>query len=297
MIERIELGLKRILESMYRTLRLIVGVALVVVAGACRESLPRAGCDLAAGLEGFDRFPRRFGRGAGVGSERAADQARADDACRSRLGLLVVLQARRAFAPGETITLDVGERRLGHARPGLVQPRQPHVEAHRAGQAARASGSSISSASMARRPGSPGARRSCRHDARALVDEAAAKCPHAKVFELCKTQEGRPVPALRIEQPGERRRRLGIWVQARQHAWESGSSWVCRGSSTGCSRTIRGPRHCGRRRGHRRADHGRRQRGDRRRRQEAEAARPQPRLERPAAHAGGDGGPGADPAS
>ena len=67
-------------------------------------------------------------------------------------------------------------------------------------------------------------------DARTLVEDIAKKSPYAEAFELCKTRAGRPVPALIVKQKGvpdaERR---GVWVQARQHAWESGSSWVCRG--------------------------------------------------------------------
>ncbi len=67
-------------------------------------------------------------------------------------------------------------------------------------------------------------------DAAELVRASAAQCPHAKAFELCRSREGRPVPALRVEEPARQdSRRLGIWVGARQHAWESGSSWVCRG--------------------------------------------------------------------
>lgn len=66
-------------------------------------------------------------------------------------------------------------------------------------------------------------------DAEELVKEAA-RSPHAEAFLLCKTREGRDVPALRISEgdlpPSQRR---GIWVQARQHAWESGSSWVGKG--------------------------------------------------------------------
>jgi len=67
-------------------------------------------------------------------------------------------------------------------------------------------------------------------DARELVERAAKASPHARPFELCKSKDGRAVPALRVAQPGVKDdERLGIWVQARQHAWESGSSWVCRG--------------------------------------------------------------------
>ena len=67
-------------------------------------------------------------------------------------------------------------------------------------------------------------------DAERLVDEAAARSPHAEAFVLCHTRENRVTPALRIaegDRPAEQR--FGIWIQARQHAWESGSSWVAAG--------------------------------------------------------------------
>lgn len=67
-------------------------------------------------------------------------------------------------------------------------------------------------------------------EAQRLVAEAAKSSPHATAFELCQTRSGRPVPALIVRQEGAPQgQRRGIWVQARQHAWESGSSWVCRG--------------------------------------------------------------------
>ncbi len=67
-------------------------------------------------------------------------------------------------------------------------------------------------------------------DAQSLVDRAAEHCAAATAFELCKTRAGRPVPALVLKQEGASDAdRHGIWIQARQHAWESGSSWVCRG--------------------------------------------------------------------
>jgi hypothetical protein len=66
--------------------------------------------------------------------------------------------------------------------------------------------------------------------AREAVEEGARASPHAKVFELARSRDGHSVPALRVSQPGAPdSERLGIWVQARQHAWESGGSWVCRG--------------------------------------------------------------------
>lgn len=66
-------------------------------------------------------------------------------------------------------------------------------------------------------------------DAEALVDRVAREYAAATAFELCRSREGRPTPALRVAEgePGERR--FGVWVVARQHAWESGASWVCRG--------------------------------------------------------------------
>ena len=67
-------------------------------------------------------------------------------------------------------------------------------------------------------------------DSAALCKEIAEKCPGAEAFELARSRGDRPCPALRIkagELPLERR--SAIWLQARQHAWESGSSWVCAG--------------------------------------------------------------------
>lgn len=67
-------------------------------------------------------------------------------------------------------------------------------------------------------------------EAASLVKAAASRCEGALAFELCQTREGRATPALRIKAPGvPDGSRIGIWVQARQHAWESGSSWVCKG--------------------------------------------------------------------
>ncbi len=66
-------------------------------------------------------------------------------------------------------------------------------------------------------------------DSAALVKAAAERCPDAKVFELCKSREGRSVPALRIAPADEAEIEHGLWFNARQHAWESGASWVCRG--------------------------------------------------------------------
>ena len=60
--------------------------------------------------------------------------------------------------------------------------------------------------------------------------ELSEKCSFAKVEELCRSRENRAVPLLHVRE-GERAtgERFGVWVQARQHAWESGSSWVAQG--------------------------------------------------------------------
>ncbi|MFZ4765925.1 MAG: M14 family zinc carboxypeptidase, partial [Roseimicrobium sp.] len=64
----------------------------------------------------------------------------------------------------------------------------------------------------------------------AFVEQAASSAACAQREELCKSREGRTVPMLHISE-GDRveERRFGVWVQARQHAWEAGSSWVCQG--------------------------------------------------------------------
>lgn len=63
-----------------------------------------------------------------------------------------------------------------------------------------------------------------------FVREMSEKSPHAKAMELCRSRGDRPVPLLHVQE-GERTKaqRFGVWVQARQHAWESGSSWVAQG--------------------------------------------------------------------
>jgi hypothetical protein len=66
-------------------------------------------------------------------------------------------------------------------------------------------------------------------DARAILDEAAKKVK-SEVFELTKTRKGRSVWAIKIDETGsDAPDRPIVWIEARQHAWESGSSWVCKG--------------------------------------------------------------------
>ena len=67
-------------------------------------------------------------------------------------------------------------------------------------------------------------------DGTALVERIARQTPGAETFELCRSRDGHSVPALTVRSgdlPDDQR--FGIWVQARQHAWEVGSSWVGRG--------------------------------------------------------------------
>lgn len=67
-------------------------------------------------------------------------------------------------------------------------------------------------------------------DARTLVDRLAAEHSYVEKFVLSKTREGRGVPALVVrDDDANDADRYGLWVQARQHAWESGGSWVGRG--------------------------------------------------------------------
>lgn len=64
----------------------------------------------------------------------------------------------------------------------------------------------------------------------AFVEAMSKKSPHAKAEELCRSREGRAVPMLHVQEGGRTKaQRFGVWVQARQHAWESGSSWVAQG--------------------------------------------------------------------
>jgi hypothetical protein len=67
-------------------------------------------------------------------------------------------------------------------------------------------------------------------DAVVLVDRAERASPHAKKFILCESEGKRPVPAVRVAQPGAADdERFGVWIQARQHAWETGGSWTAHG--------------------------------------------------------------------
>lgn len=67
-------------------------------------------------------------------------------------------------------------------------------------------------------------------DAQRLVATLAKSSRHATSFELCRTRAGRTVPALTVTEGGQDDgSRMVVWIQARQHAWEAGGSWVGRG--------------------------------------------------------------------
>jgi len=67
-------------------------------------------------------------------------------------------------------------------------------------------------------------------DAEKFIHAMSEQYQFAMAEELCRSRSNRRVPMLHVMQ-GElkREQRFGVWVQARQHAWESGSSWVAQG--------------------------------------------------------------------
>lgn len=62
--------------------------------------------------------------------------------------------------------------------------------------------------------------------AESLVTDVASRVPGAKKFELSKTRGDRTVWGVRI---GDEQAARQVWINARQHAWEAGGSWVGRG--------------------------------------------------------------------
>lgn len=63
-----------------------------------------------------------------------------------------------------------------------------------------------------------------------LLKQAKQILPGAEIFELARTRNDRPVKGIRFgAEPADDRQPYGVWIQARQHAWEAGSSWVGQG--------------------------------------------------------------------
>jgi len=64
-------------------------------------------------------------------------------------------------------------------------------------------------------------------DAINFISIMASAHPFVKPFMLAVSREGRQVPAARfIEGDRPAKQRPGVWILARQHAWESGGTWV-----------------------------------------------------------------------
>jgi hypothetical protein len=63
-----------------------------------------------------------------------------------------------------------------------------------------------------------------------VLARVSGRLPESERFELARTRGGRSVPGIRIGGgTAAKPARLGVWVQARQHAWEVGGSWVGEG--------------------------------------------------------------------
>lgn len=63
-----------------------------------------------------------------------------------------------------------------------------------------------------------------------LIASVTKACPFAKGFELCKSNRLQyPVKGIKISDTTVTGKKFGIWIQAKQHAWEYGSSWLCKG--------------------------------------------------------------------
>ncbi len=61
-----------------------------------------------------------------------------------------------------------------------------------------------------------------------LIAATLERRPEAVEFELARSRDGRPVRGIKFAPAGVAGAPC-LWIQARQHAWESGASWVGRG--------------------------------------------------------------------
>jgi hypothetical protein len=67
-------------------------------------------------------------------------------------------------------------------------------------------------------------------DAAEVVERAAQASRFARKFTLCKSEGGIAVPAVTFADPEtDSKRQYGVWISARQHAWEVGGSWSAQG--------------------------------------------------------------------
>ena len=130
------------------------------------------------------------------------------------------------ITPGETITLDVGGG--GFARPDQATLSTDGKTWKHTAPAERRGNRNIYRQVVKTREawfawGPPFLLK----DARALVLRLAESSAEAEAIELCRSAEKRSVPMLRVGP--DVADRPTVWIHARQHAWESGSSWVARG--------------------------------------------------------------------
>ncbi|KAA5542706.1 hypothetical protein FYK55_14350 [Roseiconus nitratireducens] len=66
--------------------------------------------------------------------------------------------------------------------------------------------------------------------AEALLRQISESLPDSELFVLARTRGDRPVHAIRFgARSDDAGKPSAIWIQARQHAWETGSSWVAQG--------------------------------------------------------------------
>ncbi|MDZ4683658.1 MAG: exo-alpha-sialidase [Planctomycetaceae bacterium] len=119
-------------------------------------------------------------------------------------------------------------RRAGPCRPGRhSRPMERPGDTRRRG-CGRETASVTTWWEPAGRSGSPGGPPYTPRDTDELIATAMKSLPSARPFELARTRGGLPVRGLHVQEAGQAGA-PAIWVQARQHAWESGASWVARG--------------------------------------------------------------------
>src|SRR5688500_16753135 len=188
---------------MYRTLRRLLCVVFVVLAGAGLESARGQDATSPPALKVSIDFPG----GSAVVQEL--------DQTQRRIKLVPTTHADRGWVcwwyfkltgirPGETITLDVGEgvwATPDRASYSLNQRTWTHTAAGKREGKRIVFSQKIDAGEAWFAWGPP----FVPDDAQALVQQAAAVCPDAKIFELCRTREGRAVPALRIGAGGDGR--------------------------------------------------------------------------------------------
>ena len=68
-------------------------------------------------------------------------------------------------------------------------------------------------------------------DLRRLLDEIDGRSPHARVESIGRTVNGRDIQMVTVTDAAvPKSEKTCVWLQSRQHAWESGTSWVMEGA-------------------------------------------------------------------